>query len=189
MDTTHDDGWARHRAVLALTALGMALAGCASQPPQAALKPTTEGDTSYRAVYKDDTKHYQLALGQVSTGAVPWEHPAPVYPEALLAERLPAQEVQAQLIVNEQGKVAEVRMADEAQADPATRLFDEAVRTAAMQWTFEPLRISQWAADANGNTHEVGSEARPFSADYVFLFAWKDGKPVADASAAPRPSK
>ncbi|WP_232821108.1 hypothetical protein [Dyella sp. C11] len=164
--------------------MGLSLAGCASAPSPGVPHPMTEGDTSYRAVPSGDMAHYQLALGQISTGAVPWHHPAPIYPPALLDQRLPAHEVQAQLIVDEQGKVSEIRMPDEAQADPQARQFDAAVRAAAMQWTFEPLRISQWASDANGNTHEVSTEARPFSLDYVFLFTWKDGKPVTDASAS-----
>lgn len=162
------------------------LAGCASVQQAVPAKPATEADTSYRSVAKADIQHYQLALGEVSTGAVPSSHPAPDYPATLLDQRLPPLEVEARLIVDEEGKVSEVRIADEERADAHTRLFDEAIRTAAMQWTFEPLRISQWASDANGNTHQVGSEARPFSLDYVFRFAWKDGKPVTDTSASPR---
>lgn len=167
---------------LALGALLLALAGCATSATQAA-RPSTQGDTSYRAVEKEDLAHYSLALGEISTGAVPWAHPAPVYPAALLDQRLPPHEVAARLIVNADGKVADVRIDDESQADASTALFDQAVRDAALQWTFEPLRISQWAADANGNSHEVSSEQRPFSLDYVFRFAWKDGHPVTDASA------
>lgn len=161
------------------------LAACACVPA-AGPHATTESDTSYRAVAKGDLTHYELALGEVSTGAVPAEHPAPAYPPSLLGQRLPPQEVEARLVVDEQGRVSEVRIEDEAQADARTRLFDEAVRATAMQWTFEPLRISQWAADADGNTHEVGSQTRPFSLDYVFRFAWRDGRPVADASASGR---
>lgn len=174
---------------LGVLGLALALAGCAGTPAAGPPKPSTEGDTSYRAVAKDDLKHYQLALGQVASGATPLEHPTPVYPPALLGQRLQPQEVAARLIVDETGKVTEVRMVDEAQASPETRLFDEAVRAAAMQWVFAPLHVSQWAADADGNTHEVGSEERPFSMDYVFRFAWKDGKPVTDASASPHPPR
>lgn len=186
MDATHHViGIGRRRFLL--LALGLSLAGCASAPPSLPPKPTTEGDTSYRSVAKGDMQHYQLAMGQISTGAIPWDHPSPIYPVALLDQRLPPQEVEAQLIVDEAGKVSEVRIDNEAQADERSKLFDAAVRAAAMQWTFEPLRISQWAADANGNSHEVSSEKRAFSLDYVFRFAWKDGKPVADASAHATP--
>jgi hypothetical protein len=181
MDARHH-GWSRGLPLL----LGVVLAGCASVQQTVPAKPATEADTSYRSVAKDDLQHYQLALGQVSTGAVPSSHPAPDYPAGLLDQRLPPQEVEARLIVDEQGKVSEVRIADEERADAQTRLFDNAVRAAAMQWAFEPLRISQWAADANGNSHEVSSEKRAFSLDYVFRFAWKDGKPVTDTGVSPR---
>jgi len=188
MDATYRGGWAIARWLCA-GGVGIALAGCASTPTTGPAKPTTEGDTSYHAVAKGDLQHYQLALGQVASGATPLEHPAPVYPPSLLDRRLPPQEVQARLIVDEAGKVIEVRIADEAQASPETRLFDAAVRDAALQWVFAPLHVSQWAADANGDTHEVGSEERPFSMDYVFRFAWKDGKPVTDASASPHATR
>ena len=184
MDATCRGGWATVRRWCA-GALGLALAGCASTPAPAPARPLTEGDTSYHAVAKGDLEHYQLALGEVATGATPRENPAPGYPSSLLDRRLPPHEVEARLIVDEAGKVTEVRIAEEAQADADTHLFDEAVRAAALQWVFAPLHVSQWASDANGNTHQVGSEERPFSMDYVFRFAWKDGKPVTDASASP----
>ena len=183
MDAKQQAGWLRASRFL-LVGLIVSLAGCAHAPHAISSRPSTEGDTSYRSVAKDDMQHYQLAMGEISTGAIPWDHPSPPYPAALLDQRQPPQEVQATLVVNEAGKVVEVRIANEAQADAPLHLFDQAVRETAMQWTFEPLRFSQWAADANGNSHEVSSEARPFSLDYVFRFAWKDGKPVADASAA-----
>jgi hypothetical protein len=183
MDAKQQADWHRFPRFL-LVALIASLAGCANAPHATSTKPSTEGDTSYRSVAKDDMQHYQLAMGEISTGAIPWDHPSPPYPATLLDQRLPPQEVEATLVVNEAGKVVEVRITDEAQADAQVRLFDQAVRETAMQWTFEPLRFSQWAADANGNSHEVSSQTRPFSLDYVFRFAWKDGKPVADASAA-----
>ena len=157
------------------------LTACASTPTPAPARPSTEGDTSYRAVAKERMQHYPLALGEISTGAALQDHLAPIYPPSLLDARLPPQEVEALLIVDTEGRVSEVRIAGEAQADPQRRLFDDAVRAAAMQWVFEPLHFSQWAADANGNTHEVSSDTRPFSQDYVFRFAWKNGQPVTDA--------
>ncbi|WP_229238299.1 hypothetical protein [Dyella amyloliquefaciens] len=184
MDATYRGGCAIAR-VPCIGILALALASCANTPPARPARPTTEGDTSYRATAKNDLRHYQLALGQVATGAVPRDHPAPIYPPSLLEQRLPPQEVEALLIVDEAGKVTEVRMAGEAKANADTRLFYAAVRAAAMQWAFTPLHVTQWAADADGNTHETGSEERPFSMDYVFRFAWKDGKPVTDASAPP----
>lgn len=167
----------------ALAIAALLLAGCASSPSATPAPPLPVGETSYQAVAKDGIQHYQLALGEISTGAAASHHPAPVYPPELLPARLPAQEVEALLVVDTEGKVSEVRIAEEAQADPQRRLFAQAVRAAAEQWTFEPLRISRWASDANGNTHEVDREARPFSMTYVFHFAWKDGQPMTDVSA------
>lgn len=188
MDATYRGG----RSIIRWTCIGgfcVAMAGCATTTPSGPARPSTEGDTSYRTVARDDIKHYQLALGQVAIGAVPRENPAPLYPASLLDRRLPPHEVEARLIVDETGKVTEVRIADEAQADADTRLFDDAVRAAAMRWVFAPLHVSQWASDADGNTHEVNAEERPFSVDYVFRFAWKDGKPVTDTSASPRATR
>ncbi|WP_266180239.1 hypothetical protein [Dyella humicola] len=168
----------------ALAAAATMLAGCATTPSPAPAQPSPQGDTSYRAVAKESMRHYQLAMGEISTGAIPSARSAPIYPPELLSSGLPPVEIEAQLIVNAEGKVSEVRIADEVQVDPQRRPFADAVRKAAMQWTFEPLLISRWAADANGNEHKVDSEARPFSAAYVFRFAWKDGKPVTDVNAA-----
>lgn len=187
MDVARRAGFAWSPLVLC-SVLMVVLAGCASAPKAAAPKPSTQGDTSYRSVDKDDLQHYQLAMGQISTGATARDTPAPVYPAALLDQRLPPIDVAARLVVDEQGKVSEVRIDGEAQADAHTQLFDGAVRAAAMQWTFEPLRISQWAANANGESHVVSNEARPFSMDYVFRFAWKDGKPVTGAVTPARAS-
>jgi hypothetical protein len=185
MDARHHDSWTMWRCWL-IVATATALAACASTSSTAPSRPTTEGTASYRSVAKDDLEHYKLALGQVASGAIPHDQPPPIYPAALLDQRLPPHDVAARVIVDEAGKAVEVRIDGEAQADPATRLFDQAVRTAAMQWTYEPLHVSQWAADADGNSHEVSREERPFSMDYVFHFAWKDGKPAVDASASTR---
>ncbi|WP_233171811.1 hypothetical protein [Dyella sp. ASV21] len=161
------------------------LAACASAPSNTASpRPATEVDAAHRAADRGEVAHYELALGQVSTGAVPREHPAPVYPVALREARLPPQEISARLIVDAQGRVSEVCIDGANPADPLRSPFDAAIRAAALQWTFEPLMVSQWAADANGNTHEVGRQAQPFRFDVVFRFAWKDGKPVTGADAA-----
>jgi len=50
------------------------------------------------------------------------------------------------------------------------------VRAAVMQWQFAPLRIAHWAADADGNTHEVDSTSKPFSLLYAFRFECHAGK-------------
>jgi hypothetical protein len=165
--------WGQRRLLLSAT-MSALLAACASSP---------SGSIRDHAATTVTMQHYPLALGEISTGATPRKQPMPVYPSDLLDERLAPVEVAARLIVDTEGKVSEVHIDGEDQAAPQQRQFAEAVRTAAMQWSFEPLRITPWAADANGNTHGVGSQARSFSLEYVFRFAWKDGKPVTEAHA------
>jgi hypothetical protein len=159
------------------------LAGCATprhQPP-----PPATGDASWRVVAPPGTVHYQLALGEVSSGAAPLKRVRPVYPPGQLASCPPPQEVPALLIVDGQGKVDEVRVTDEARADAGRRAFIDAVRAAALQWQFSPLTISRWAADADGNSHAVDSGTRPFSLTYVFRFECHAGKSTVSSAAAP----
>jgi len=161
--------------LLAAAAVTALLAACVGAPTGTNGHPSTS------------MQHYPLALGEITTGGMPRDHAAPPYPPGLLDARLPPQAVRATLLVDTAGKVSEVRIEGEGQANPQQRQFDDAVRGAVMHWSFEPLRASQWAADASGNAHDVGSQARPFSLDYVFRFAWRDGKPVTEASASPVP--
>lgn len=128
-------------------------------------------------------RHVPLALGQTSTGATPLEQPLPVYPPALRALHKPPQEIEARLVVDAQGKVGEVHVIGEAQADPSHRQFIDAVREAAMRWTFVPWRTRQWAADANGDAHSVGDHAQPFEVGYLFRFAMNGDAPVVEARA------
>jgi hypothetical protein len=72
--------------------------------------------------------------------------------------------------------VAVVRVADESRAEARRRAFIAAVRTSARQWQCNPLTINRWAADADGNSHVVDSETKPFSLDYVFRFECHAGK-------------
>jgi len=160
---------------LAIVAGLAGLAGCAAGPAPIP-PPPPAGDASWRAVEAADTRHYELAMGEVSSGAVPATRVAPVYPASLLASCPPPREVTARLIVDDQGKVAEVRVAQESLADAELRLFIDAVRTAARQWDFQPLTISRWAADAEGESHVVDQSAKPFSQDYVFRFECHGGE-------------
>ncbi len=146
--------------------------------------PPATGEASWRQVSTPGMVHYQLALGEVSSGATPFQRITPIYPVDQLATCPPPQEVQALLVVDQAGKVSEVRVVDEAQADADRRQFNAAVRVAALQWQFSPLQISHWAADANGNSHVVDSETKPFSLRYVFRFECHDGKSVVSSAAA-----
>ena len=161
-------------------ALLLLLAGCAA--PRQQLESPTTGDGSRRMAVPPGTVRYQLALGEVSSGATPFRRVAPTYPPELLASCPPPQEVPALLIVDERGAVGEVRVAGETQANASRRAFIAAVRAAALQWRFTPLRIDHWAADADGNGHVVDGETRPFSLAYVFRFECLAGKPMVSAT-------
>lgn len=161
--------------------LFLLLAGCAT--PRHRPPPPT-GDASWRVVASPGTVRYQLAMGEVSSGAAPFRRVTPVYPPGLLASCPPPQEVPVLLIVDGQGEVGEVRVTDEAQADAARRAFIGAVRTATLQWQFSPLTVTRWAADADGNSHVVDSETKPFSLTYVFRFECHAGKSTVLSAAA-----
>jgi hypothetical protein len=152
----------------------LALAGCASSPRIAPLPP--QGDASRQMLPPPGTTRYHLALGDVSMGATLVKQVTPVYPASQLAACSPSQEVDAQLIVDRTGMVSDVRGIVIDEAPPPWQQFFAAVRAAALQWRFTPLQIEHWAADANGNTHQVDSETRPFRLVYVFHFECHAGQ-------------
>jgi len=160
------------------------LAGCAAEPVLPPLPPSATGEASWRAVVPPGTTRYQLALGEVSSGGTPFQRLTPAYPPNLLAICPPPQDVPVLLVVDGKGMVSEVRVAGEAQADAGRRAFIAAVRVAASQWQFNPLQINRWAADADGNSHVVDSETRPFSLAYVFRFECHAGKSTVSSAAA-----
>jgi len=151
------------------------LAGCATGPSPLP-GPAATGGASWREVVAPGTVRYQLAMGDVSSGGTPFKRVAPIYPASLLTACPPPQEVHALLIVGDKGEVREVRVADASQADASRRAFIAAVRTATLQWEFNPLTINHWAADGGGESHVVDSETKPFSLDYVFRFECHAGK-------------
>lgn len=163
------------------TALLLILAGCAQVRPVPS-PPSHQGESSYQMTPDQSMEHYPLPVGSTATGGVPLEHPAPTYPSSLLALCPPPVTLKALLIVGTDGMVSEVRTIDATSIDPA---FVAAVRAATQQWRFEPLQFNHWAADANGKTHDVDSDTKPFSLKYAFTFACHDGKPQTSAGAAP----
>jgi hypothetical protein len=160
------------------------LAGCATTPHKASPTPSATGEASWRPVSVHGMVRYQLAMGEVSSGAAPIRRVTPIYPAGQLAACPPPQEVQALLIVDQAGKVSEVRVPDEAQADANRRPFIAAVRLAALKWQFNPLQVGRWAADANGNSHVVDEETKPFSLDYEFRFECHAGQPSVSTEAS-----
>jgi hypothetical protein len=161
-----------------VAAIALLLGACSQTPAKPDAPPARHGDTSRHEKVEKDTVHYQLAMGQVASGGSPFQRIDPTYPASLLP-RCPAPvDIDASLIVDTDGKVEEVRVADEAQADAERKLFIAAARDAAKQWQFNPLTIRYWTADANGEQHETSSETKPFSLGYTFHFECRDGRAV-----------
>lgn len=172
--------WMGRTAVAALAVLGV---GCAHQlqkvPP-----PPPSGDATWHRLEATDMTHYRLAIGEVSSGGTPFQRVTPAYPPGPLAACPAPVEVHALLVVDAAGKVTEVRPADPAAVVPGSVPFLDAVRSAAMQWQFNPLQINHWSADANGDSHVVDSKTLPFSQVYAFVFTCHAGKAQVSAGNA-----
>ena len=153
-----------------LLATATLLAGCAHTVRKPSVEPGV-GSASFRTASDTGLAHYNLALGQVAMGATLEAHDPPAYPDAMLTLCPALVELPARVIVGTQGSVDEVRV-----NPPATqRAFAEAVRRAVQGWRYAPLTITRWAADADGTSHPVDTEAKPFSLDYVFTFRCEHG--------------
>jgi hypothetical protein len=157
------------RAIVIVAATTL-LTGCAHTVQKPSAEPGI-GSASYRTAEDTGLAHYQLAMGQVAMGATLEAHEPPTYPEAQLATCPPQVELPARVIVGTQGSVQEVRIAPSTAQQP----FADAVRKAVQGWRYTPLTITRWAADADGTSHPVDTEARPFSLDYVFTFRCEHG--------------
>ncbi|WNL46606.1 hypothetical protein RKE25_02910 [Dyella sp. BiH032] len=162
------------------------LVGCLHVTTQSS--PPPSGSANWHAVLPEGTARYQLAMGEVSSGAAPDRRVNPIYPPSLLSRCPPPVEVRAWLVVDASGKVADVRADDEASANADRRSYIDAVKVAARQWSFVPLKIDRWAADANGESHVVDSETRPFSLAYDFRFECHSGAAQVTTGDAPSAS-
>lgn len=153
------------------------LSGCRHADVRVA--PPNRGDVSYRALVDPAQARYVLEPQQSFSKPEPVDHPAPAYPAELLPLHLPPQTFAAKVIVGADGRVAEVRMlaAPGASASPHAHAFVDAIRRAVMAWTYTPLRIVTWV-DSDHGAKVQRVEALPFSLDYAFTFAVKDGQPV-----------
>ena len=171
--------------ILLAAAIALLLGACAQTASRSASVPANHGNTSWHEKVDKDTLHYQLAMGQVASGGSPYQRVDPRYPPSLLPRCPKPVDVDALLIVDTEGKVDEVRVADETQADAERKLFISAAREAAKQWQFNPLTIRYWTADANGEQHETSSEIRPFSLRYTFHFECRDGRAITHTADRP----
>jgi len=162
------------------------LAGCAGQGMRiGAAGPDHAG----HVVKPVAMKHYPLPMGDISSGGTAIERNPPVYPKSLLPACPPPVEVQARVDVNRAGRVEQVvgAVIDDAAATPRWHQYFLAAQAAAMRWRFNPLQVTHWAADVDGNSHVVDSANEPFKRFYVFRFACHAGKPVVGVDAVGSP--
>lgn len=136
-----------------------------------------------RAVAADDSESYAVDPNVTWFEPAPMnEHVAPVYPEDLLAQRLPATTVRVRVIVDENGIVTD---STALAAPPNYPQFFAAVQAAVRQWTYSPL-VRSVPADEETQLHFNGwsatysgkATAMPFHQDYDIVFTQKDGKGV-----------
>lgn len=158
-------------------AVGITFSGCTSVMVKKPSTAPNKGSTSYRAIDDSHMTHYQPAFGDIS-GATPTRHASPIYPSDQLAVCASIQKVLAQVIVDEAGKVSDVRdmQVAETVSTALNKSFFTAVRTAVLEWEFTPLRISHWSDSTDGRAHEEDATAKPFSLMYVFSFECHAGK-------------
>jgi hypothetical protein len=155
--------------------LSATLAAChATVKP--APQPNPEGSASWHQVNTQDAPRYQLSIDQVASGASIISRVSPIYPAQELTRCPPSVDVAAQLVVDESGRVSDVRVSDESQSDPSRHHYIDAVRTAAMQWDFDPLEIDKWANEPDGTRHLQSHEVKPFSLVYAFHFECHEGR-------------
>lgn len=159
------------------------LAACVAHQAIEPADPRRTGSVAMQAVLADDSQSYAAAADETWFAPAPMgDHVAPVYPEELLAQELPATTVRVRLIVDENGIVTDSTALE---APPNYPQFFAAVQAAVRQWTYSPLvrsvpgegdtalHFNGWSATYSGK-----ATAMPFHQDYDIVFTQKDGKGV-----------
>ncbi|MEX1829797.1 hypothetical protein [Luteibacter sp. CQ10] len=142
-------------------------------------KPDRTGTVSYTALLTGADSQYKLKRAEHAFGAQPVTNDPPVYPASLVARQLPEVTIRIKAIVDEQGRVTEVRDLDTS-TDPNHVAFVSACRDAVMHWSYTPMTVVDELDDGHGNITQKRKNA-PFSLDYAFRFALVEGKPTVSA--------
>jgi hypothetical protein len=158
-----------------LVLISASICACHDTKTDTAPTRSPEGNTSYRPIDTPGATRYQLSTSEVAFGSRVTSSPSPEYPADELALCPPSVDVQAQIIVDETGRVSDVRVDNEAAADAHTQRYIDAVRLAAKQWDFTPLAIDKWSQQPDGSRQLQSHELKPFSRMYVFHFECHDG--------------
>jgi hypothetical protein len=180
------------RATTACALALLPLAACRHAPDRP--PETRDGAVQVRQLpAQADDRYERTEDVAYETPAALADNPMPEYPPALLAERLPERSTRVRLIVDAEGRVAEIRPLD-ATADTAADSFAASVRAACAQWRFSPLvertRVPVETTDADGTVWTEYRERRrglPFHLDYAFRFAQVDGKAASVTADGGRP--
>lgn len=170
------------------------LVGCVAQQAIERAESPRSGSVAMQAVSADGSQSYEVATNETWFAPAPMDDlVAPVYPEDLLAQSLPAITVRVRLIVDENGIVTDSTALE---APPNYPQFFAAVQAAVRQWTYSPLvrsvpgegdtalYFNGWSATYSGK-----ATAMPFHQDYDIVFTQKDGQGVVTSvtpAAAPR---
>ncbi|HUD43179.1 MAG TPA: hypothetical protein VMR06_14405 [Dokdonella sp.] len=162
------------------------MAACRSVPTQA---PPPAGEVDAQPIVAASADRYPVSEGATYAQPQPSaENALPVYPADLLAQRLALRIVRVRLIVDAQGRVAEVRALD---PDAAGDAFLDAVRAACARWRFSPLTETRAVEERrrlpDGDVeieYLPRTRALPFHLDYRFAFRQVDGRPIVDAGTA-----
>lgn len=152
------------------------LAACAMHGARTGASATPDGVGDY--VRPAAMKHYTLSMGDISSGGNVIERLLPVYPESMLASCPARYDVPVRMVVNRDGRVDDVIGVVLDATPPHWNLYFASVQAAVLHWRFNPLRVTHWAADVEGNSHVVDSANKPFSRKYTYRFACHAGKPV-----------
>lgn len=158
--------------------LVLALAGCraGTSSPVKEQAPDKAGAVSYTIVPAGASGAYQLKHSEHAFGAQPIMRDPPVYPAFLVDKQLPPVSIHAKAVIDEQGRVTDVRDMDGA-STPDHAAFFAACREAVIRWQFTPMTVVEDIEDGKGNMSQTRKNA-PFSLDYAFRFELVDGRPT-----------
>lgn len=149
------------------------VAGCQSQPITAT---TTSTKVGYKAISPENAARYTLAPGESATQPSLLLRRDPDYPTELLAATTTSIEVMARLVVAAHGHVSDVLIQPDLGKNFSRNPFNEAVRKAALQWTFMPLSMTRWV-ERPGISRTLETTKEPCSLWYLFRFEIVAGRP------------
>lgn len=165
------------RILLTIVVVGTtALVACSTT--RTVVKPNPQPKTSYEMLVPKGVLRYTLEPGETAVQPVPEKQVAPIYPVSLVRAGAAPVTVVAQLVMDKNGRVEGVYPVSDTATAPDRALFEAAVKNAATQWTFSPLRFQHMLPE--GSPYPYVMVSKPFSLWYVFHFKVVNGKPLVE---------